>query len=216
MSKSSKYRKMLASIEALEDIVEGDDEIVVDELEEQAPEELEVSDVEAEDDNKEAEDEVKAAEELLAELEADDENCETDDEIAVAEDILAPVADDEVELPDDKEIVDADDVKEVLDACDELEQKLGADEAVTASEAEPGIEDEIEDTANGGDPTLSELPDTQIDTATDAEVYPTESEYVARVTARLDKIASILERKGMKKMAFRVDKLSDELEASVR
>ena len=221
---NSKYRKLLASIDALEGIV-ADDEVVVDELTEQAPEELEVEDVAADADEVEAA--IKAAEEMLADDEdivvGDDEEVEVgeddvDEDIAIAEDVLAPVAEDdvEVELPDDEEIVNADEVEEVLAAVDELEEQLGDEEAVTASEVEPGIEDEIGDEAHGGDPSVSELPDTQIDTATDAEVYPTESEYVARVTARLDKIASALERKGLKRMAFRVDKLSDELENSIR
>lgn len=211
---NSKYRKLLASIDELENVV-ADDEIVVDEMTEQAPEELEVEDIETDD----LEAAIKEAEEMIGDDEeivvGDDEVDDIDDDIAVAEDMLAPTADDEVELPDDEEIVNAEDVQEVLDACDELEQKLG-DDAITASEEEPGIEDEIQDTANGGDPTVSELPETQIDTATDAEVYPTESQYVAHLTARLDKIATALERKGLKKMAFRVDKLSDELENSVK
>lgn len=211
---NSKYRKLLASIDELENVV-ADDEIVVDEMTEQAPEELEVEDIETDD----LEAAIKEAEEMIGDDEeivvGDDEVDDIDDDIAVAEDMLAPTADDEVELPDDEEIVNAEDVQEVLDACDELEQQLG-DDAITASEEEPGVEDEIGDEANGGDSSVSELPDTQIDTATDAEVYPTESQYVAHLTARLDKIATALERKGLKRMAFRVDKLSDELENSVR
>ncbi len=211
---NSKYRKLLASIDELENVV-ADDEIVVDEMTEQAPEELEVEDIETDD----LEAAIKEAEEMIGDDEeivvGDDEVDDIDDDIAVAEDMLAPTADDEVELPDDEEIVNAEDVQEVLDACDELEQQLG-DDAITASEEEPGVEDEIGDEANGGDPSVSELPDTQIDTATDSEVYPTESQYVAHLTARLDKIATALERKGLKRMAFRVDKLSDELENSVK
>ena len=211
---NSKYRKLLASIDELENVV-ADDEIVVDEMTEQAPEELEVEDIETDD----LEAAIKEAEEMIGDDEeivvGDDEVDDIEDDIAVAEDMLAPTADDEVELPDDEEIVNAEDVQEVLDACDELEQQLG-DDAITASEEEPGVEDEIGDEANGGDPSVSELPDTQIDTATDAEVYPTESQYVAHLTARLDKIATALERKGLTRMAFRVDKLSDELENSVR
>ena len=211
---NSKYRKLLASIDELENVV-ADDEIVVDEMTEQAPEELEVEDIETDD----LEAAIKEAEEMIGDDEeivvGDDEVDDIEDDIAVAEDMLAPTADDEVELPDDEEIVNAEDVQEVLDACDELEQQLG-DDAITASEEEPGVEDEIGDEANGGDPSVSELPDTQIDTATDAEVYPTESQYVAHLTAHLDKIATALERKGLTRMAFRVDKLSDELENSVR
>ena len=223
--KNSQYRKLLASIDALEGIVaDADDEVVVDELTEQAPEEVEVQDVEADAD--ELEEAIKAAEEMIGDDEdivvGGDEEVENaeddvDEDIAIAEDVLAPVADDaEVALPDDDDdIVSDEEVKEVLDACDELEDQLGAD-AVTASEVEPGVEDKIGDEAKGGDPSVSDLPETQIDTATNAEVYPTESEYVARVTARLDKIATALERKGLKRMAFRVDKLSDELENSIR
>ena len=82
----------------------------------------------------------------------------------------------------------------------------------------PGIEDSIGDEANGGDPSVSELPDTKIDCESDKEVFgrSTDSEYVAKITARLDRVAAALEARGMKKMAFRVDQLSDKLEASIR
>ena len=87
-----------------------------------------------------------------------------------------------------------------------------------ASEAMPGIEDKIGDEANGGDPSVSELPDTKIDCESYKDVFGqnTDSEYVAKITARLDRVASALEARGMKKMAFRVDQLSDKLEASIR
>ena len=87
-----------------------------------------------------------------------------------------------------------------------------------ASEVKPGIEDKIGDEANGGDPSVSALPDTKIDCDTDKEVFGqnTDSAYVAKITARLDRVAAALERRGMKKMAFRVDQLSDKLEASIR
>lgn len=215
--KNSQYRKLLASIDALEDVVtNADDEVVVDELIEQAPEELEVENI---DDASELEEAIKAAEEMIGDdEELGDEEDIVDEDIAIAEDVLAPIADDDDELvlpDDDGDIVSSEEVQEVLDACDELEQQLDAD-ALTASETQPGVEDEIGDEANGGDASVSNLADAEIDTKTDAEVFPTESEYVARVTARLDKIATALERKGLKRMAFRVDKLSDELENSIK
>ena len=215
--KNSQYRKLLASIDALEDVVtNADDEVVVDELIEQAPEELEVENI---DDASELEEAIKAAEEMIGDNEElEDEEDNVDEDIAIAEDVLAPIADDDDELvlpDDDGDIVSSEEVQEVLDACDELEQQFDAD-AFTASETQPGVEDEIGDEANGGDSSVSNLADAEIDTKTNAEVFPTESEYVARVTARLDKIATALERKGLKRMAFRVDKLSDELENSIK
>ncbi len=102
------------------------------------------------------------------------------------------------------------------------EEKTAAEENVaedkTASETKPGIEDKIGDEANGGDPSVSDLPDTKIDCDSDKEVFGqnTDSEYVASIVKRLDIVAAALEKRNMVKMAFRVDQLTDQIEASIR
>ena len=121
-------------------------------------------------------------------------------------------------------IADADALEDELDACTTASEccpecgKEPCECKKVASEVNPGIEDSIGDEANGGDPSVSELPDTKIDCESDKEVFgrSTDSEYVAKITARLDRVAAALEARGMKKMAFRVDQLSDKLEASIR
>ena len=102
----------------------------------------------------------------------------------------------------------------------EVEQELQEEENLVASQEFPGIEDEIQDTANGGEPTTSQIApggeQAKGEVSTDAEVFPTNSEYVAQVVEKLDDIAGTLEKMGMKKLAFRIDTLSDKLELSKR
>lgn len=150
-------------------------------------------------------------EQIPEELGTEDLDIVNDEE----DDASFDVADEEedealVELPEDKDddaIVSEDEEDDDLSFLDDEEE----DKEVTAS-ATPEIGDE----ANGGDPSVSEIVKTDVDVNTDAEVFPTDSEYVAKVTARLDRVADILEKRGMKKMAYRLDVLSDKLEASVR
>lgn len=125
---------------------------------------------------------------------------------------------DNTELPDDKTIVS--DEQKVLDECDEVEasiDKIEKDEfkAKSASVENKGIEDEIGDEANGGDQSVSNEVKNDVDTQTDKEVYGqnTSCSYVASITHRLDRVANILEGMGHKRMAFRIDRLSDALEA---
>lgn len=139
-----------------------------------------------------------------------------DDEItalkAEADALLASLeATKETQVPDEKTIIS--------NECDQILAKIAEMEKetpVTASELKHGIEDEIGDEARGGDPSVSELPKTVIDCDTDKEVFPTNSEYVANITKRLDRVAGILEKRGMKRLAFRVDQLSDKLESSIK
>lgn len=201
MTKSLKERKarllkLIRSFDAAEDAVIGD--IELDETDEQIPEELEADDLDVVDetDNEEL-------------VDAEDETLE--DEELVDEDDSFDVADEDeedeafVELPEDEDddaIVSEDD--EDLSFLDDEQ------DSVTASEVEIG------DEAHGGDPSVSEITDSEIDVNTDAEVFPTDSEYVANITARLDKVANYLEKTGKKRMAYRLDVLSDKLEKSVR
>jgi hypothetical protein len=102
---------------------------------------------------------------------------------------------------------------------DILEIEPGFPEAIEITKQEldlTPLEDKIGDEAHGGDPSVSDIVDTKVDVSTDKEVFPTNSEYVARITKRLDRVANILEKRGLKRMAFRVDQLSDKLESSIR
>ena len=216
----------------------SEDILAIEELAEQLASELDVN-----DDIEQVEDEtadevpivedqtpdevIAAAEKLLADAELPDEQKIVGDHDV--QDILKDADELEDELDRHEVIADADDLEDELDACttagescpecgkEPCECNKEASKKV-ASEVKPGLEDKIGDEANGGDPSVSELPDTKIDCESDKEVFGqnTDSEYVAKITARLDRVAAALEARGMKKMAFRVDQLSDKLEASIR
>lgn len=194
----------------------SEDILAIEELAEQLDEELGLNDL----DQAESDDDIVPIEETVTD----------DDLIAAAEELLEGA-----ELPDEQEIISADDeADEILAEAEELEKQLeeageefapeedcpkcGSAECKCASEVAPGIEDEIGDEAHGGDPTVSTIIDNTVDCDTDKEVFGqnTDSEYVAKVVARLDRVASALEKRGMKKMAFRIDQLSDRLEASIQ
>lgn len=127
-------------------------------------------------------------------------------------------------LPEDQDeetILSDEELEEVLAALDDGEAcdtacDTACDETKTASETEAGIEDEITDTVGGGDPTTSEVApggeEAKGEVQTDAEVYPTESAYVASLVRKFDRIATELEKKGMKRLAYRLDVISDKLE----
>lgn len=165
---------------------------------------------------------IAAAEKLLADAELPDEQKIVGDHDV--QDILKDADELDDELDRHEVIADADALEDELDACTTAGEccpecgKEPCECKKVASEVNPGIEDSIGDEANGGDPSVSELPDTKIDCESDKEVFGrnTDSEYVAKITARLDRVAAALEARGMKKMAFRVDQLSDKLEASIR
>ena len=216
----------------------SEDILAIEELAEQLASELDVDDdiEQVEDETADAvpivEDQtpdevIAAAEELLADAELPDEKEIIGDHDV--QDVLKEADELDDELGRQEVADDADALEKELDACttagescpecgkEPCECKKESSKKM-ASEAKPGIEDKIGDEANGGDPSVSELPDTKIDCESDKEVFGrnTDSEYVAKITARLDRVASALEARGMKKMAFRVDQLSDKLEASIR
>ena len=163
-------------------------------------------------------------------LESLEEDIVTDD--VLDEDLINDdfVAEDEAEdLDDEIEALDEDDSE--LEASDEEcedekceatddEDEDDIEASLFASEDVPGIEDDIEDTAKGGDPTVQEVVDqgsaAKKEISTDAEVFPTNSEYVASIVTRLDKIASYLEKTGRKTLAYRIDRVSDKLETTIK
>lgn len=171
--------------------IANDEELTVKAFEEQLAKEVESEDLTAEDSMDEAQELLRQANELLS----------------------------STVLPDEEKIVDSskeDEVNEVLKACDNLQKEIAEKEMRISSETQKGIQDEIGDEAHGGDPSVSEVVKTTVDCDTDKEVFPTNSQYVARITRRLDRVASSLEAKGMKKMAFRIDQISDKLESLLK
>lgn len=146
-------------------------------------------------------------------------------------------------VPDDKDIVMADEDEDeeaerqkVLAACDQLEKKINlaaesdevkdeikkAEKAIEdtekkASVEEKGIEDEIGNEAFGEDPSVSTAVESDVDCETPKQTVSSNSEYIAKkCTAKLDRCAEILEKRGMKRIAFAIDKISDEIEASLK
>jgi hypothetical protein len=200
MTQNLKKRKasLMNVIQALDeaDAVFSED-IELDSLDEQLPEELDSEELAP----------------LAEDAEIPEDLEETEGDFEVAED---EVDEDVLELPEDQddETILSDEEDDDLAFLDEFEEE----ETTTASEVAPGIEDEIGDEANGGDPSVSEIAEggEGVEVSTDAEVFPTESEYVAKITARLDRVANYLEKHGQKKMAYRIDLLSDRLEAIIR
>lgn len=160
----------------------------------------------------------------LDDLEGFEDEAEDQEEVEVPVE-QAPTEATDGTVPDEKAVVDAAIAKteeevekaEIAADCKELEAKIAKIEK-KASETKSGVEDTIGDEAHGGDPSTSEVAPggDDVDVSTDKQVFPTNSEYVASITKRLDRVATVLEKRGMKRMAFRIDKLSDQLEASVR
>lgn len=208
----------------------GDDDLTIDTLDEQLNEIVSMPEEVSEE--SEVASIVAEANKLLSACDQQDgqekDTAEAEAVLAEADEVIKTCDElEKAELPDEKEIVGSEE-QQVLKECADLEKKLeeancpdcGKEqcECKKASETKKGIEDDITDTANGGDPSVSEIPDTKIDCDTDKEVFGrnTDSEYVASITKKLDRVAAALERRGMNRMAFRIDQLSDRLEASVR
>lgn len=203
--------------------LEAEDVVAIEALEEQLADQLGIEDVNPKvSENDEL---VAEAEKILKDFETEETQDEVKQVIESCDKLEKEIESSEADTvaPDDKAIISEE--KEILDACEKLEAKIASmeaeeapapvEEVKTASEVKPGVEDEIGDEADGGDASVSSIVDTKIDVSTDKEVFPTNSEYVAKITARLDRVANILEKRGMKRMALRVDQLSDKLEASI-
>lgn len=219
-----------------------EDIIAIEELAEQLASELDNDDLDFKDDDVDttvpiiedntasdkADDVIATAEELLGTLPDDEkdpaitgcENNEAKEVLGEAEKLEQEIA---CKEETDNVLAEADELEDQINSCIAGDTcpdcgKEKCECGKVASEFAPGIEDEIGDEAHGGDPSVSDIVDNDIDVSTDKEVFGqnTDSEYVAKITARLDRVATALEKRGMKKMAFRVDQLSDKLEASIR
>ena len=135
-----------------------------------------------------------------------DETIEDDDEAILAED-----DDDDVEDEDEADVDDDEEDVEVTARRRYMQRRL-ARRKRRASEVADGIEDEIQDTAGGGDPTTSFVADggeeAKAEVSTDAEVFPTEGDKVTANYRKMKRIASQLLKAGHRKQAARVNKLA--------
>ena len=146
------------------------------------------------------------------------------------------------DLPEDKQLVAEDEEKnQVLKACDAIEAKIASlskertmtaaknslaseiafcermiakAESKTSSVADKnGIEEEIGNEAAGEDPSVSTVTKSEPDCETLCEVATGKNEFVAKsITRRLDRCADVCEKRGLTKLAFAIDKMSDEIE----
>jgi len=139
-----------------------------------------------------------------------DEFDDLDDEVEIDE------FDDEVELyQDDEDEFEQDDEDEVSQDVEELLQALEDDEVVMASEMDPGIEDEInqdylDDVVELRDKEGLATEDSMLDTA------PTEYKAAMKTaSSRLDRVATYFEKTGRSKLAYRIDRISDAIDAQL-
>ena len=137
-----------------------------------------------------------------------DETIEDDDEAILAED-----DDDDVEDEGDVDDDDDDDEEDVeVTARRRYMKRRLARRKRRASEVADGIEDEIQDTAGGGDPTTSLVSDggekAKAEVSTDAEVFPTDGDKVTANYKKMKRLASQLLKAGHRKQAVRVNKLA--------
>ena len=164
---------------------------------------------------------------------ADDDEISASALIAQADALIASIegkdASTDTTVADDKEIIgkEISEVEAKIAAVQAKEQEKSEKACVAqelkdverkiASLEEKGIEDEIgEENMGGPSVVLTRDVDKDIINTFGDIKLPTNSEYVASITKRLDRVANILEEKGMKRLAFRVDQLSDKIESSIK
>jgi len=140
----------------------------------------------------------------------DDDESESmmDDDLYVEDDEDEMFMDDDFDDEDDFDDLDDDFVDEPV----VLEEDL-----VYASETRPGIEDEINQ--DSLDDVLEERKDPASIVTDMSMLDAAPTNYVARLksaSARLDKVAAYLEQQGKKKLAFRIDKIADAIDARIK
>lgn len=141
-----------------------------------------------------------AARQVLAEIEDMEET------------IAGMYADDDSEDEDDDDAITADDDDDDDDDDDEEE-----DEEKTASLGQPGIEDEITD--DKFHEVERVRPETTVQTSGPSMLSVAPTKYMARLkeaSARLDRVAGYLEKHGRNKLAFRIDKIADAIDAQIK
>ena len=161
--------------------------VALDELDEQMPEEL-------------SEDDLSFLDEVPGEAEAN----EDEDVTLNIEDIVGCAdADGKVRMSSIRALAEESTI--IPDDMDD-EEILSCR---TADIHEHGIEDEIGDHANGGDVSMSKLIEDKDETMLDDDEQDAE---IKKIVARLDRLANYCERSGYKRLAYKLDVISDKLE----
>lgn len=184
--------------------LEADDDLMADDMDLEADEDMEIT---ASD-----EDEEVTAGDEDAELTADD-----DMEVTAADEDEEVTADDDMDVEADEEEVAP--VSASKKAADEDEEVTADDEGLDLDSVISGIEEQISDT---NDQVIEEVkPESKGGQPGDvvARKRAAKMKYasiIKQATARLDRVASYLEKHGKKSLAFRIDRVSDALEAKLK
>lgn len=194
MSFSRRKSALMSTILGMEssDALKEDAPIAVDEMDEQIPEELN-------------EDDLSFLDETPGEIDGEDEE---DVELNVEDIVGCADSDGKVKMSSIRALAECcppDDLgdDDILSATDDDVEEF------TASLNNPGIEDTIGNQASGGDPSLSQIVQMDDDLQMDEDE---QKEEIKKITARIDRLANYCERSGHKRLAYRLDVISDKLE----
>lgn len=193
MSFSRRKSALMSTILGMEssDALKEDAPVTVDELDEQIPTELGQGDLS-----------------FLDETPGEADDGEEDVELNVEDIVGCADGNGKVKMSSIRALAEC----SVPDDLDDDEILTASDDDVAefkASRNTPGIEDTIGNQANGGDPSLSKI----LDIEDDVQVGNKEQEAaIKKITARLDRLANYCERSGHKRLAYRLDVISDKLE----
>ena len=194
MSFSRRKSALMSTILGMEssDALKEDAPIAVDEMDEQIPEELN-------------EDDLSFLDETPGEIDGEDEE---DVELNVEDIVGCADSDGKVKMSSIRALAECcppDDLADddILSATDDDVEEF------TASLNNPGIEDTIGNQTSGGDPSLSQIVQMDDDLQMDEDE---QKEEIKKITARIDRLANYCERSGHKRLAYRLDVISDKLE----
>ena len=161
--------------------------VALDELDEQMPEEL-------------SEDDLSFLDEVPGETEAN----EDEDVTLNIEDIVGCAdADGKVRMSS---------IRAIAEECTVIPDDMDDEEILscrTADIHEHGIEDEIGDHVNGGNVSMSKLIEDKDETMLDDDEQDAE---IKKIVARLVRLANFCDRSGYKRLAYKLDVISDKLE----
>lgn len=104
-------------------------------------------------------------------------------------------------IPDDL------DDDEIVGSEDDLISE--SEDDITASLDAPGIEDTVGDDLSGGDPSLSQIVDMDENTRIDEKE---QNSTIEKITASLDRLANYCERSGHKRLAYKLDLISNTID----
>jgi len=192
---------LLHEIKAMEKRLSQDDEEEELEAQEEEEEEITAQDEELE----EEEDEIELGQDEEEEIKAQDEEFEEEEEIEVGqdEDLVSQIE----ELS--QELEEVEDEEEAEDIISSARNRAAKRRKTRSSEKSPGVEDQI---------TQDYLDEVEEAAGSKVKTVEPKNAFVARVkvaTQRLDRVADYLEKKGDKRLALRIDRLSDALDKSI-